>query len=332
MSELPILGRLSPVRRQDTREELAWLAPEGMNHPGRMRVAFAREALSVLSEMGDSWQRRQDGLAVVADPLAGVGTTLAALALVSTFERMGARVGAPRGYRFFGAERDLPTVGLLAATCLGATAAYPELRASFMAGDAADMEPGWIPEGIDLLFTSPMFPKTHNQGRSARQAKLRETSKTSAGNDDGHATDWQGEARWKASLRRTVGKWAREVVAGGLVAVHVRQHVEAGAVVAVDQWAVEVLADATLQALGVLAAPLAFRSKWKEMHRRPLVRVVGSVPLPAGGHRLALACNPEHWAEREDLPEAHVRCVQCPALERPEIMEERIVVFRKVTA
>ncbi len=316
MGSLQLLETLPPVPRMDTREERARWPREAQKHPGKMRLALARSALA--------WAHRQPNVppGSVGDPMMGIGTTLMA--------------AAERGWRATGMELDERWYRL----ALAGLSEY-RLLAHGHHGDSGGID-GLLPR-LAVILTSPEFPNAHPCGASTMQKGLLEGKSTQAGTEmSGRRSPWyvgyelrpERVEAWERELGRVLRPWCAALEVGGLCLVHVKQYVAGGLVVEVDEWVTHAAAEhlPMMRTMGYLSAPLAYHSHYQEWRRHPLQAVRARVPV-SGGQRLdreELACG--HWrlVPPDRVLVKNARCRQCSPLDSPEILEERIVVLRRV--
>lgn len=293
-----------------------------MDHPGRMRLAFAREVMCWAKEHlpeKNLW---------VADALAGIGTTLVAAA----YELDLAGVAL--------IEKDPEVYKLLLRTCKRIQASLrlvdgpPEpLFIEALLGTAQEKakESG---RSYHFQLKSPMFHFTHDQGHTENQKEFRRSKKTNAGNCDGLATAWRGEKKWRASVRGQLGPWAAMTSPEGLFLLHTRRCVREGEVEKPDLWAVEELAP-WLDPVGVLIAPMTYLTHFREIHTRPLRKVLTRTPNQQDPKLLDLTLEGcPHTPARDKVgPGGRIRCQDCPVIPiPPEVLQERVVVFRRRAA
>ncbi len=280
MDDLRLLETFPALKLHDPKEVRDLWPKGGMEHPARMRFELARQLVRwAIEKAGGRLVPAPQGIwgFRIADPMMGVGTIgLATLAA---------------GADFYGAEID-EAYYRLARAALSRVHLGSQTRGAFLVHqmDAAEFAPGGRP--IDALITSPMFPKTHSQGSSAKQTKMRKQKQSHAGNAVATMARWRGQVRWVAELRRVLAPWIEALTPGRLALIHVKNHIERGRLVRVDEWAAFALSEASLlfvprlEVLGYIRVPL---------DRRSWFRTLQHMKNPAA----------------------------------PEVLEERVVVFRR---
>jgi hypothetical protein len=293
------------------------------SHPGRMRISLAIELVEAYLGQGAK--------ANVADPMAGTGVTGVACALNFIDS-------------FCGCEK-FPQWAKIAMSSITKAVTERKLplgtrRNSFalrmLSGDAADAE--IKDQRFDLLLTSPPFPNSHRQGRSAMQSSIRANKQLFAGTDFKNCeTDWgigtdPDKTRWIQELARVLKPWVLRCKKGATLLIHVKNFVRDGKKVRVDLWTKKALKRLSgIEVVGYHPVPLAYRSAFQEWGRYPK-RLILSRREDGEGWLEDLECG--HTKRRKkrhgkEMPKRAV-CLACgPKDKHVEVREERVVVGRR---
>jgi hypothetical protein len=263
--------------------------------------------------------------AIVADPMAGIGTTL-----LLAGERDLAAIGAEID-RFFRGMAEL-AFGKMAA----------KFRPRILCPDATAFDGRWLggvchrtPDripAIALVLTSPPFPSAHSPGQSRLQDALAADKRHDAGGGHGIGKGPgqfgfpRSKRKWQAKLLAVIGPWVQATV--GRVAVHIKNHVEGGKEIRADLWVAEVLHGLGLDVEGYHPAPLGYASGYREWQRYPRVPAK-SWGLDSVGKVMVTGPCGHSKAYRRPVrvrPKSFV-CVGCGV--KPghvEVLEERVVI------
>jgi hypothetical protein len=283
---------------------------EAVRHPGKMRYELAS---AVLDWVADRFFFSATPL--VYDPMAGIGTTLAA--------------AIDRGWRARGKEINLHWV----------QNTRLDLKPHLATGDSI-LDWGHSAE-IHLL--SPEFPNTHSQGISEMQVHLRKTKGTYAGNEmSGVESAWHGgRGSWTNELSAVLMPQIHLARSPGLVMVHVKDYVKLGTIVDVGSWVADCFQDLCIELLGHLVVPINYKTHFtgpKEYPLRKIIQVdVGEVIGVKSRREIFEGCvevvggvemqvNHQRF-RRPDAPLTKSgHCTKCPKVEGPRVECERVIV------
>lgn len=325
-----LLATLSPVPRSDP-QVIRNLYPEiAKFHHGRMRTSLAREVIRYV--IPDEQARAQS---VILDPMTGTGTTCVASVLEGCRKFIGCDmverwVLAAKEARFNAVKYFMDTEPFALRNLNG----DPCCRSVIVYCRAEEMNLEAYARGkrIPLLLTSPPFPNSHSQGDSELQDEFEEHKQTHAGNEFEEQEKWRDFTSFCCELQTVLELWIPYLDDYGIVAIHIKNHVEEGKEVEVHKWVAAAIDSLGLDLEGYLAAPLGYRSMFQELQRYPL-RLIEKVERHGDGTRTDyLECG--HSKGRENDPNVkQARCRECgPKEGHVEVREEKIILARKRAA
>lgn len=306
---MKILETFPKTPGQDAPEVRALWPPDAMNHPGRMRVELARRLVRWVQDRIDKTNL------FVLDPLSGIGTTAIAAHAEGVEDFVGCELD----------ERWYKSVLKVIDSLFGYTRIFH--------GRAEDTPPPtWIE--ADLLMTSPEFPDAKSPGKSKKQDKMNEEKGLIAGHEFSEPHRWGDQdietlfgPPWgfRLNLRNILRVWLPALRSGGLVMIHVKNHVREMREVRVDEWTASVLELLGLEVLGQIVAPCDL-TMYRAMHGYHLRDVID---VSEGEESATLSCG--HTKETPFKGQHEMRCTDdaCKIEGYPQIIEERIVVARK---
>lgn len=295
---MKLLDALPPIPQFNSPEVQALYPPVTKFHAGKMRYSLASFFLAwaVPPELrAQTW---------IADPFVGVGTTLLAANELGFAGVYGQDVD-PRCQNAWGH--------------LSAQGRFFEL------GDSRYTRPR-AATGCGLLFTSPNFPTAHDPGAALAQAWLRAKKGLNAGHALPNQTDWKARPDFTLNLRRVLHTWRPALLPSALVAVHIREHVAGGVVVAVRDWVADALRGARLDVLGVVTAPLSYKTFYQALVGRPRQRVTERMDVGDGTRIDTLACGHQLIRTANYSRREKACCPECQSTAPDRPLEEVIVV------